>query len=343
MLPHTNRQWDGVLQQRRRYRPVRTLGSVTTGSYSKGQTISYQGLSPVKEALTVSDSVYFAFQVDDIDKVQNDHDALMLYAPACRGRDQQRGRKIKSCLRTPRAWQPTRSRTADHPSRSRAPRRARRFTTTSSWPRGPTSSQNVPPNQPRWVVVNPGHGGLLLKDTVTSSVRPILATRWPRWARWTVCRPRPGFLGMCAGFEVYESTRSPRTRGKYLVYGDDMAIAYVAQLGGRADSPARHVRVGIRGLRFTATSRCSPKPPSVSATSTPRDMNALTAHQTGPAFASVFLSYSGARNMSLPAIFDHELGSISATTFQERYDSVDFGRRRGDRHELRFPTRSAVG
>ena len=80
MLPHTNRQWDGVLNSVGDTVQVRTLGSVTTGSYSKGQTISYQGLSPVKEALTVSDSVYFAFQVDDIDKVQNDHDALMLYA-----------------------------------------------------------------------------------------------------------------------------------------------------------------------------------------------------------------------------------------------------------------------
>ena len=46
MLPHTNRQWDGVLNSVGDTVQVRTLGSVTTGSYSKGQTISLPGSFP---------------------------------------------------------------------------------------------------------------------------------------------------------------------------------------------------------------------------------------------------------------------------------------------------------
>lgn len=230
MLPHTNRQWDGVLNSVGDTVQVRTLGSVTTGSYSKGQTISYQGLSPVKEALTVSDSVYFAFQVDDIDKVQNDHDALMLYA-------QRAAVAINNAVEDKILSSYASCLAANQITNTGSPITLTSTTAGTSvydnlvLARENLSKQNVPLNQPRWVVVNPATASLLLKDTVHFIRSTDLGDKVAQMGTVDGLPARPGFLGMCAGFEVYESNAVPSdASGKYLVYGDDMAIAYVAQL-----------------------------------------------------------------------------------------------------------------
>jgi hypothetical protein len=49
------------------------------GSYTRAATISYQDLQPTKEAFTVNDGEYFAFNVDDLDKAQSDINAMDVY------------------------------------------------------------------------------------------------------------------------------------------------------------------------------------------------------------------------------------------------------------------------
>jgi hypothetical protein len=76
MLPLVNRNWEGDLRQNKTVN-VRTLGSISMSTYTPNSTtISYQDLTPVKEEFTVSDSKYFAFDVDDVDKAQNDLSAM---------------------------------------------------------------------------------------------------------------------------------------------------------------------------------------------------------------------------------------------------------------------------
>src|SRR3954451_846137 len=77
-LPLINRNWEGDLRQNKTVW-VRTPGNITMGSYSRGGTISYQDLTPVKEAFTVNDGKYFAFEVDDLDKAQSDISAMDVY------------------------------------------------------------------------------------------------------------------------------------------------------------------------------------------------------------------------------------------------------------------------
>src|SRR3954471_131295 len=77
-LPLVNRNWEGDLRQNKTVQ-VRTPGSITMGTYTKGATISYQDLAPTKESFTVNDGKYFAFEVDDIDRAQNDLSAMDIY------------------------------------------------------------------------------------------------------------------------------------------------------------------------------------------------------------------------------------------------------------------------
>lgn len=78
MIPLVNRDWEGDLRLNKTVN-IRTPGSITMGSYSKGAVISYQDLTPAKEQFTVNDGEYFAFNVDDIDKAQSDVNAMDVY------------------------------------------------------------------------------------------------------------------------------------------------------------------------------------------------------------------------------------------------------------------------
>jgi hypothetical protein len=78
MLPLVNRNWEGDLRQNKTVW-VRTPGSISMGSYSRGGTITYQDLTPTKESFTVNDGEYFAFEVDDLDKAQSDVNAMDVY------------------------------------------------------------------------------------------------------------------------------------------------------------------------------------------------------------------------------------------------------------------------
>ena len=206
------------------------------------------------------------------------------------------------------------------------------------------SKQNVPPNQPRWVVVNPATASLLLKDTVHFIRSTDLGDKVAQMGTVDGLPARPGFLGMCAGFEVYESNgphgqrrQVPRLRRRHY----DCLRCPTSR--GRADPACKTRRVGHPRSPCFTMSRCSPKPPSVSATSTPRDMNALCASNgTGVRVGLSFIFWSTEHVSS--GDFRSRAGVQSPRRlFQERYDSVDFRSTTGRPARTRFPTRSAVG
>lgn len=78
MLGLVNRNWEGDLRQHRSVQ-IRTPGNIAMAPYTRGTTISYQDLAPVLETFTVNDGQYFAFEVDDLDKAQNDLNAMDVY------------------------------------------------------------------------------------------------------------------------------------------------------------------------------------------------------------------------------------------------------------------------
>lgn len=93
------------------------------------------------------------------------------------------------------------------------------------------SNANVP-KQGRWIVIDPNTTALLLLDTkrfirATDMGDRVVMSGLPG----ATAGSAPGFIGWCAGFEVYESTQVPVVGGsKYIQYGTRMAISYAAQL-----------------------------------------------------------------------------------------------------------------
>jgi uncharacterized linocin/CFP29 family protein len=230
MLPHTNRQWEGVLNNIGDTVQVRTLGSVATASYSKGQKINYQAMSPSKESLQVNDTEYFALEVDDIDAIQNDHNALMLYT--------QRAAVAMSNAIEDKILSSYAGALAANQIGSSGSTITLTATTAGTsvydnlvLAREKLALQNVPPTD-RWVVVTPKITSLLLKDTTHFIRSTAFSDGIVREGTVDGQAGRPGFVGKCAGFDILESNAVPRdgSGNAFLLFGNDMAIAYVSQL-----------------------------------------------------------------------------------------------------------------
>jgi hypothetical protein len=226
MLPHVNRDYEGQIKNLGDTVQVRTLGSVTMGAYTKDSTsISYEDLVPVLEAMTIADAQYFAFKVDSVDIAQNDLDALNLYAQrAAVAINNKIEAKILATY------------TAVHANNKIVAAGPGPITLTTSniysqlvEARARLSKFNVQP-QGRWCVIDPDTTSLLLRSD--EFVRATdLGDRVVQNGTVDGALASPGFIGRCAGFNIFESNQTPNTGGsKYLLFGDDMAIAYAAQL-----------------------------------------------------------------------------------------------------------------
>jgi hypothetical protein len=81
MLPLVNKDYEGEITGVGDTVKVRTPGNVAFSTYTRNSTtISYQDLTPTVESFQIQDSKYFAFNVDDLDKAQNDMNVLDIYA-----------------------------------------------------------------------------------------------------------------------------------------------------------------------------------------------------------------------------------------------------------------------
>lgn len=76
----TNTKYEGEIKNAGDRVRIRTLAKITLSPYTKGTTLVAQDLNPTDEDLIIDQQHYFKFQVDDIDKIQNDIDAINEYA-----------------------------------------------------------------------------------------------------------------------------------------------------------------------------------------------------------------------------------------------------------------------
>lgn len=231
MLPLVNTDYAGEIQNVGDTVKVRTLGSIALGSYTKNGTISYSDLAPVVEAMTIADAEYFAFKVDDLDKAQNDINALNAYTSrAAVGMSNTVEAKILSMYGAALAANKITGAASAAITLTSNATDGTSVYDNLVLARANLSKRNVPA-QGRWVVVDPDTTSLLLKDTVHFIRATDLGDAIVQNGTIDGALGRPGFIGRCAGFDVYESNAVPVvTTTKYLVYGHPMAISYAAQI-----------------------------------------------------------------------------------------------------------------
>lgn len=231
MLPLVNRDYEGDLQNVGDTVQVRTLGSITMAPYSRGGTISYQDLAPVREPMTISDAESFAFKVDDLDKAQNDIDAMRAYS-------RRAGVAMSNVIEAKLLSFYASALAANQITGASAAALALTSDTNAATDvynllvkaRANLAKQNVVSNN-RWAVVDPDTTSLLLTDTKRFIKATDLGDRVVQNGTADGALGRPGFIGRCAGFDIYESNAVPVASGaKYLQYGTPDAISYAAQL-----------------------------------------------------------------------------------------------------------------
>jgi hypothetical protein len=245
MLRLVNRDWEGDLRQSRTVN-IRTPGNITMAAYTKGTPITYQDLAPTKEQFTVNDAQYFAFEVEDIDSAQNDLNALEVYT----GRAAvTMSNVVEAKLLAPYSTVPLANVISD-PATTTGGAGAFGATvnpitmtatgaTTSVYhqfvqARTRLSKQNVP-MAGRWAVIDPDTTALLLEDTThfirATDLGDSVVTSGTLGTMVSRAMDTPGFIGRCAGFDVYECNHNPSdANGKYLLFGDRWFISYAAQI-----------------------------------------------------------------------------------------------------------------
>lgn len=75
-----NTKYEGEIKNAGDRVRVRTAGRIALSTYTKNMTLVAQDLAPTDEDLVIDQQKYFKFIVDDIDKIQNDTDAIATYA-----------------------------------------------------------------------------------------------------------------------------------------------------------------------------------------------------------------------------------------------------------------------
>lgn len=243
VLPLVNRNWEGDLRQNKTVN-VRTPGNITMASYARGGTISYQDLAPVKEQFTVNDGEYFAFEVDDLDKAQSDLSAMDIYLKRAvvAMNNTVEAKILAAYTNTPSANRLTGASAANITLDS--------STSTSTGiyslfcqARAIQSNNNVPATPgARWAVIDPDTTTLLLQDVdhfVRAGELGDKVIQYGLIGGEEVTRTAanaPGFIGMIAGYLVYETPHVPHTGtkgsggSKFLLFGDNEAISYAAQI-----------------------------------------------------------------------------------------------------------------
>jgi hypothetical protein len=243
MLPLINKDYEGELTAIGDTIQIRTPGNITMATYTKGQAITYQDLAPTKEPFTISTGQYFAFNVDDIDKAQTDIDAMDAYTK----------RAVVSMSNAVDAkilGQYTKVAAANKVTGAAGAAITLDSGTTTATgiyqyfvqARTLLSKSNVPVGE-RWAIVGPDEVALLLEDTAhfirSTEFGDAVVTDGMLGIRGADGIVRPGFVGRCAGFDVYEINTLPTTASgttpnhitaRYLLFGDRDLITYAAQI-----------------------------------------------------------------------------------------------------------------
>lgn len=229
MLPLVNRDYEGEIKGVGSTVHVRTFGDVAVASYSRGATLSYSNLAPTSEPLTVNDSKYFAFSVDDLDEAQNDLKALEGYAKRAAVKiDQVIDEKCLSKYALAHADNQLTS--SGSPYTLSASNAYTLFVDA-----GKALDTKSAPQTGRWAVVGPNWKSFLLKDTTYFLRATDLADRALRTGSIAgterTAKNAAGFLGEVAGFDVYMSTAVPGNgTGYFCQFGAGPVISYAGQI-----------------------------------------------------------------------------------------------------------------
>lgn len=80
----TNNDFEGEIKQAGDTVVVRTAAKINLNRYTKNMTLVSQELNPIKEEMKITEQYYFKFEVDDVDKIQNDISAIDKHADEAR-------------------------------------------------------------------------------------------------------------------------------------------------------------------------------------------------------------------------------------------------------------------
>lgn len=211
---------------------VRTFGNVTVQNYQRGQTLSPEDLAPTKETLTVDQAKAFVFDVDDLDKVQNDISAIQGYTGragvAVSNNMDSYAMSFYSSAHANN--QLSNGGSAYDISANTAGTAAYELFVNAGVA---LDTFNVPSDQ-RWIIVSPYVKGLLLKST-TYLIRAsdlgdaiVSTARIGMTARDAMAR---GYVGQAAGFDIWCSTNlATNGSNRYMLYGQGKPLSFAAQI-----------------------------------------------------------------------------------------------------------------
>lgn len=233
-----NRDYEGEIQQMGDTVRINSIGPVTIGTYTKNTNINDpETLTDAQTTLTIDQAKYFNFQVDDIDRAQQNpkvmDQAMQEAAYALRDAADQYIAGLYAGVAA--------GNTIGDDTTPIVPTKTDAYEYLVDL--GVKLTDAKVPMDGRWVVVPPWFYGLLLKDD-----RFVDASK-----AGTTEGLRNGQVGMAAGFTVLQSHNVPNTAGaKYkIIAGHSMAISYAEQINKvEAYRPEKRFADAVKGLHL---------------------------------------------------------------------------------------------
>lgn len=217
---------------------INSIGAITIGDYTKNQDMNApETLSGAQTTLVIDQAKYFNFQVDDIDKAQQNpkvmQQAMIEAAYALRNAADQyiASRMYQGALSSALIGDDT---TPVVPTKNDAYEYLVDLST--------KLDEHDVPEEGRWVILPPWFYGLLEKDArfthATAAGDDVI---------------RNGVIGRAAGFTVMKSNNVPNTDGqKYkIIAGHRIAFSYAEQINDvEAYRPERRFADAVKGLHL---------------------------------------------------------------------------------------------
>lgn len=235
-----------VLEQGEKVHVV-TPGSITVGTYTKGTDVTVQDVTDVDEYLQVNDALYWAFDVDHIDRVQSNPQTVAGYMKEA---GKAMSRAVDSYVFASHTAAATANKITGASNAALSLATNKPYALFLKAVRA-LNDQDAPQDE-RWIVISPQVHEALLSDTtnfVRASALGDLVVSTARFEGATA-RNTPGFVGQVLGLDVYLSTNLPvSTTNHYLIYGQGQPIDYVSQFSTVEAVPLpRQFGTALKGL-----------------------------------------------------------------------------------------------
>ncbi len=236
MLPLVNRDYEGDIRDYGDTVWVRTYGNVTVSPYVRGGPITYNTLVPTKEKLQILDAQNFAIEVDDLDEAQMDLKALNGYTErAAVALNNTIETKLLSFYALAHVDNQLDDGTLATATNSGAGHAAI-ISKTNAYEMLVKAKKALRKKNcidPRWAVVDADYEAQLLLDTTYFIRATDLGDQIVMSGRINgKASDTPGFIGRCAGFDVYASNVLPfNSSGDTMCqYGSGKVISYAGQI-----------------------------------------------------------------------------------------------------------------